>query len=110
MIAIIEVGGKQFCVKPGQTVTVPRLKDAVGTTVTFSNILESEKIEAEILEHKLGDKVVSRKFRNKTRYQRTKGHRQAITVISLKTTQKEEPAKAVSRKSKKEVEVAEVTA
>ena len=100
MVAIIEVGKKQFLIQPGKELHVPRLKAQAGDVVRFTNVLNNESVNAEVLEHGLGKKVVSRKFRNKTRYQRTKGHRQPYTAIVVKETTKE--TKKVAQKSKKE--------
>lgn len=99
MVAVIETGGKQYCVQPGQTLTVERLDGAVGETVQFQNLLDGNTIVGEIIEHRLGDKVVSRKFRNKTRFQRVKGHRQSLTVVTIKEA---EQAKRSAKKESKE--------
>lgn len=88
MAAIIAISGKQFLIQPGKKLQVPRLQANVGEVVRFTNILNNEPVNAEVLEHGLGEKVVSRKFRNKTRYQRTKGHRQPYTALVIQETAK----------------------
>ena len=94
MVAVIETGGKQYCVKPGQRITVARLTDKEGATVRFSNLLGGNAVTAEVMAHVKAPKVVSRKFRNKTRYHRVKGHRQPITLIQI--------ASGEAKKSQKE--------
>lgn len=100
-MVIIETSGKQYCVNEGQQLTVDRLDAAIGDTVRFSDILTGQALTAEVVEHILGDKVMTRKFRNKTRYQRVRGHRQAQTVLRIKgaetTTVKKAAAKAESK-------------
>lgn len=83
MVAIIETGGKQYCVEPGQKLEVNRLATQVGESVTFENLLGGTSVKAEVLKHVLGDKVVIRNFRNKVRSHKTKGHRQPLTVIMI---------------------------
>lgn len=85
MVAIIQTGGKQYCVAEGQNVTVERLAGEPGDSVELTNLLNQKSVKATIVAHIVGDKVVSRKFRNKTRMQRVKGHRQLHTVLSFAT-------------------------
>ena len=86
MVAVIQVGGKQYCVTPGQKLVVDRFEGAIGDTVTFENKLGSDSVTAEVVAHVKGDKLIIRKFRNKTRYNRFKGHRQPQTVLAFKDT------------------------
>jgi large subunit ribosomal protein L21 len=83
MIAVIETGGKQYCVQPGRKVTVDHLNIAVGEKVTLPNLLGKDSVTAEVIEHIRADKVITRKFRNKTRTHKVKGHRQPMTVLQL---------------------------
>ncbi len=81
MKSVVEIQGKQWIVTPNAKLVVDRINVEVGQVVTFSNMLDVGEVKAEVVEHILGDKIVTRKFRNKTRYQRTKGHRQHQTVL-----------------------------
>lgn len=98
MIAVIQTGGKQYCVAPGQKLFIPRIADASGSTVVLTDILGNTSVSASVVAHLLGEKVVTRKFRNKTRYHRVRGHRQPLTLIQIdsvgetKTKKKAEPA------------------
>jgi large subunit ribosomal protein L21 len=81
MKSVVEIQGKQWTVTSDTKLVVDRIDAEVGQMVTFPNILDAGELKAEVVEHILGDKIVTRKFRNKTRYQRTKGHRQHQTVL-----------------------------
>ncbi len=99
MVAVIEFGGKQYLVSPGQKVTlekVPDVKD--GGTVTFERVLliadkgqakigqplvEGAKVSGKVLKHFRGDKVTVLKYKPKVRYRRKFGHRQSLTDIEI---------------------------
>ncbi|MFH1326485.1 MAG: 50S ribosomal protein L21 [Candidatus Falkowbacteria bacterium] len=110
MIAIIKTGGKQYKVKEGQTVKVdpPKVSHSggqeskcakAGDKVKLETLLiaDSEsgeikalgvpslgdKVSAEVLETAKGKKVTVIKYKNKTRYKRTLGHRQQYSKIKI---------------------------
>ena len=83
MTAIIAISGKQYRVKAGSTLVVDQLKHAVGETMTYDDLLGGQSVKAKIVEHKLGNKVMTLRFRNKSRYNRTVGHRQRQTVLTI---------------------------
>lgn len=85
MTSIIRSGGKQHRVKPGSIITVDRLSDEVGATIKFDDMLGGSSVVATVVEHVLGDKVETLRFRNKTRYSRRVGHRQPKTVLAFST-------------------------
>ena len=97
MVAVIESGGKQYCIQPGQKITVARVKQNVGDTVSFSDMLSGSQLSASVVAHTLDKKVVSRKFRNKTRYLRVKGHRQPVSVIEFTPTSEPTPKKTTKK-------------
>jgi large subunit ribosomal protein L21 len=97
--AIIETGGKQYRVQPGQTITVEKLPGEVGSTVELDRVLllaqdgaatvgtptvEGAKVVAEVAEQGRGDKVIVFKYKPKVRYQVKQGHRQWLTKLSIK--------------------------
>ncbi len=98
-IAIIKTGGKQYKVKEGQELKVEKLSTEAGKKVKLETLLiadsESgeikalgapslgEKVSAEILETAKGKKVTVIKYKNKTRYKRTLGHRQMYSKIKI---------------------------
>lgn len=100
MIAIIKTGGKQYVVKPGQKLKVEKLAVEEGKEVTFNEVLlmADEKdtkigaplvagasVKAKVLKQARAPKVTGVKFKNKTRYTRTFGHRQHFTQVEITT-------------------------
>jgi large subunit ribosomal protein L21 len=98
MYAVIETGGKQYRVAPGQTVDVDALAGDVGSVVEFDRILalsndsndlvlgdalKTARIRGKIAAHGRGDKVLVFKFKRKKQYKRTIGHRQNYTRVSV---------------------------
>jgi large subunit ribosomal protein L21 len=98
MYAVIETGGKQFRVSPGDRLVVDRMTGEVGSAVEFKRVLAVSKGENEfvsgaalagatvrgtITEHGRGDKVIVFKFKRKKQYRRTIGHRQDQTTIAV---------------------------
>ncbi|PIR94825.1 50S ribosomal protein L21 [Candidatus Falkowbacteria bacterium CG10_big_fil_rev_8_21_14_0_10_37_6] len=99
MIAVIKTGGKQYKVKEGQSVKVEKLDGDKGKKIKIDTLLiadsESgeikslgtpslgEKVSAEIIETGKDKKVTVVKYKNKTRYKRTIGHRQPYTKIKI---------------------------
>jgi large subunit ribosomal protein L21 len=97
-IAVIATGGKQYKVQEGQTIKIEKLEKNISDKVTFDTLLISdengeslelgtpslgEKVTAEVMEQGKADKVLVVKFKNKTRYKRTYGHRQPFTAIKI---------------------------
>ncbi|MDI3496457.1 MAG: large subunit ribosomal protein [Patescibacteria group bacterium] len=94
-IAVIKTGGKQYKVAEGQILSVEKLDDkdkkikldtlliADGDKVEIGKPSLGEKVEAEIIENGKGDKVTVVKYKNKTRYKRTIGHRQEFSSIKI---------------------------
>jgi len=98
MYAVIEAGGKQFRVAPGDTIKIDTVAGDVGSPVHFGNIvavmrdsnelltrsdLASAKVTATITKHGRGDKVIVFKFKRKKQYKRTIGHRQNYTEVRI---------------------------
>lgn len=96
--AIIETGGKQYSVTPGQTIDVEKLPAAVGETVELNRVLmvnkgyevvlgtptvEGARVFATVAAEGKGDKVTAFKYKNKVRYRRKKGHRQLYTRLTI---------------------------
>jgi large subunit ribosomal protein L21 len=94
--AIIETGGKQYKVRPGDILGVELLESQ--GSVSFDRVLLSvngEKMEigtpyiqgasvsAKILDNVKDDKVTTFKFKNKINYHRTIGHRQNYTRVQI---------------------------
>ncbi len=97
-IAVIKTGGKQYKVKEGQTVKVEKLPQEEGKSVKFDTLMIAstdgkevnlgkpslgEKTEAKVVEQGRDKKVTVVKYKNKTRYKRTLGHRQHFTKVEI---------------------------
>ncbi len=96
--AIVETGGKQYRVSPGQTVDVERLAVAEGDTVELDRVLlvaDGEQVTvgqptvagAKVVATARGEakdaKVIVFHFKNKVRYRRKNGHRQTHTQLAI---------------------------
>lgn len=97
MVAVIELNGKQHTIQPGKTLVVDRVDVEAGQTLTVKNLINGSDVTVEVVNHGLDDKVMTRKFRNKTRYHRVRGHRQPISMLTLKDEVK--PAKAAKKET-----------
>ena len=99
MYAIVEIAGQQFKVSKDQKVFVHRLEANEGDVVTFDKVLllddngaitvgapavEGASIEAAVVKHLKGDKVIVFKKKRRKGYKKKNGHRQALTQIEIK--------------------------
>lgn len=93
MYAIIETGGTQYWVTPGETLQVNKLSAEKGATVELKVLWAAEedkkssqkaKVTAEVVRQTRGKKLVVFKKRPKSRYSRKNGHRQELTEIRIK--------------------------
>jgi large subunit ribosomal protein L21 len=100
MYAVIKTGGKQYRVNSGETLKVEKIEVDVGGTVTLDEVLMlndgtkttigtpfigGAKVEATVLSHGRGDKVMIFKFRRRKHYRKTQGHRQSYTEIKIES-------------------------
>lgn len=100
MYAIVETGGKQYRVKPGDTVAVEKLAGEPGEMLDLDRVLliagntESETwvgspgvagavVRAEVLAHFRGNKIIIFRYKSKVRYRRKTGHRQSLTRLRI---------------------------
>ena len=82
MYAIIETGGKQYRVTPGDTIQVEKLGLEAGSTVTFDKVFlvggdDKVTVGAPYISG------VSFKYKNKTNQRRFRGHRQPFTTVTI---------------------------
>ena len=98
MYAVVRSGGKQITVKMGDTVRVERLKADVGGKVKLGEVLAVKRnddlrigqplvpgasVEATVLRHDLGKKVIVFKKKRRKQYRRQAGHRQQYTALRI---------------------------
>ena len=98
MYAIVDIQGQQMRVSAGDEVYVNRLPGDEGTSVNFDSVLlvaEGDKaqigrptlkgstVNATILSHLKGDKVLVFKKKRRKGYRVKNGHRQALSKIKI---------------------------
>ena len=96
--AIISTGGKQYRVRPGDTLDIEKLPGDAGAAIEFDQVLltsvggnvvvgkprvDGARVTAEITSHRRGPKVIAYKYMAKTRRRRIRGHRQPITQVKI---------------------------
>jgi large subunit ribosomal protein L21 len=98
--AVIQTGGKQYRVQPGDVVQIEKLEGDVGTAVKFDQILFASKangdasqiwlgkpllsgatVQGEIVGQGRGDKILIIKMKRRKQYRKTQGHRQYLTQV-----------------------------
>ncbi len=119
MYAIVEMAGQQFKVAKDQKVYVHRLQTEEGKKVVFDNVLllddgtnvtigapaiDGAAVEAKVVKHLRGDKVIVFKKKRRKGYKKKNGHRQSLTEIVIesivaKGAKKAAPAKAEKPKA-----------
>ena len=102
MYAIVEIAGQQFKVVQDQKLFVHRLVDKEGTKVSFDKVYlldDGEKVtlgapaitgasvEAKVVSHFKGDKVIVFKKKRRKGYRVKNGHRQALTELIIEKIQ-----------------------
>jgi len=98
MYAVIKTGGKQYKVSEGETLKIEKLAAEVGGTVAFDDVLlvadgddikvgtplvEGGKVNATVVSHGRGKKVMIIKFKRRKHYRKQAGHRQAYTEVQI---------------------------
>ena len=100
MYAIVEIAGQQFKVSKDLKVYVHRLSNEEGSNVSFDKVLlldnngditlgapaiEGASVEAKVLQHLKGDKVIIFKKKRRKGYKKRNGHRQYLTQIIIES-------------------------
>jgi large subunit ribosomal protein L21 len=98
MYAIVQQGGHQYRVAPGDRLLVDQLDAPVGTMVALQPVLlvqddagaqvgtptvDGVRIAALVVSHRLGGKLRVFKYKAKKRYRRTHGHRSRLTELRV---------------------------
>ena len=97
MYAIVRAGGRQEKVAVGDVLTVDRLASANGSTVTLPALLVVDghtitsdaaalakvSVTAEVIEQAKGPKITILKYKNKTGYRKSQGHRHQLTQVKI---------------------------
>ncbi|MCB6099557.1 50S ribosomal protein L21 [Flavobacterium psychrophilum] len=100
MYAIVEIAGQQFKVSKDLKVYVHRLSNEEGSKISFDKVLllddngtitlgapaiEGASVEAKVLQHLKGDKVIIFKKKRRKGYKKRNGHRQYLTQIVIES-------------------------
>lgn len=97
MYAVIESGGRQYRVSPGDVLELEKIEGEVGKKLTFDKILlvggnqgqvlvgtpyvSSANTHAEIVEQTKGEKLFIVRYRRRKNFRKTQGHRQLLTRV-----------------------------
>lgn len=98
MLAVVKIGGHQYKVKENDKIFVQKIEAEPGSKVKFESVLllkddgktyignpyvRGASVEATILDHVKGEKIVVFKKKRRKGYKVTKGHRQNYTQIEI---------------------------
>lgn len=98
MYAVIQTGGKQYRVEPGQRIRVEKIEAEEGASVDLDNVLlvadgddikvgaprlDGAKVTATVKAQGKAKKVTIIKFRRRKHSRKTQGHRQRFTELEI---------------------------
>ncbi|MEJ7604846.1 MAG: 50S ribosomal protein L21 [Bryobacteraceae bacterium] len=98
MYAIIQAGGKQYRVTPGDKVRIESIAAEPGAEIELTGLVTvtdddgrvlsgsdvtNAKVTATVSKHGRGEKLIVFKFKRKKQYKRTYGHRQNYTELMV---------------------------
>ena len=102
MYAVVECGGKQYRVAPGDVITVEKLPQEEGQEILLEKVLlisgeeggrvgtplvEGAKVKAKVVEHGKGKKILVFKYKPKKNYRKRYGHRQPYTRLLIQAVE-----------------------
>lgn len=100
MFAVVEISGKQFKVQKDQKLIVNKIDEKEGAKISFENILlvddgkkfslgtpiiTNYKVEARIIKHLRGEKVIVFKKNRRKGYRVKNGHKQHLSEILIES-------------------------
>lgn len=97
MYAVVKIGPRQYIVEEEKSYTVEKFPANVGEKIslevlglgsdkgleTGNPVLEKAKVQIEIIDQGKGEKVVTKQFKAKSRYRRTRGFRKQVTTFKV---------------------------
>ena len=96
MFAVVKIAGMQFKVEKDQTLYVPNISGNAGDKVEFSDVVLADadgkisvgdaikvKVQAEIVDHVKGEKVIAYKQKRRKGFRKKLGHRTHFTKIKI---------------------------
>ncbi len=123
--AVMETGGKQYRVSPGDIVQVEKLEGDVGSSLKLDRVLFVSKptgdssqvwlgkpllsgasVQAEIVGQGRGEKILIIKMKRRKQYRRTQGHRQFYTQLLVTSVDNGAGEKAALDEASKKAKLA----
>ena len=113
MYAIVEIAGQQFKVEKNKKLFVHRLNEKEGSKVLLDNVLllddgkkinigtpviNSATVEAKVISHLKGDKVIVFKKKRRKGYKTKNGHRQFLTELLIEKINDKMVSKSATKK------------
>ena len=98
MYAVVNLLGKQIVVEEGKNILVDRLPHEEGTSFTIDNVLflsnngdvqigaptlAGSTVDATVVRHTKGDKILVFKKKRRKGYRKQAGHRQHLSLVSI---------------------------
>ncbi len=101
MFAVIEISGKQFCVKKGEVLEIDKSEEEIGKIIDIDKVLflskdesgkdsqigmpyiENALVKAKVIELGKSKKVTILKHKPKKRYKVKRGHRQPFSKLEI---------------------------
>ena len=98
MYAVFKLSGIQFSAEEGEIIKAPLQNAKQGDKIDITDVLlvkdkgntligtpyvADAKIQAEVLGHGKDDKVLIYKYKRRTKYRRTQGHRQKYSEVKI---------------------------
>jgi large subunit ribosomal protein L21 len=97
MYAVVEIGGRQYRVSPGDEIYVEKLEAEAGSELKLPVLLVSDdsgvqvgkphvngrEVAAQVLGEEKGEKLIVFKYKPKKRYRKKTGHRQTYTKLKI---------------------------
>ena len=114
MYAIVEIAGQQFKVEKNKKLFVHRLNEKEGSKVLLDNVLllddgkkinigtpviNSATVEAKVISHLKGDKVIVFKKKRRKGYKTKNGHRQFLTELLIEKINDKIVGKSATKKT-----------
>lgn len=98
MYAVFQISGFQYRAEEGTVLQIPTQDAKEGDKLSIPEVLliqkdgdlkvgtpfvDGAKVEAEVIRHGQADKVLIYKYKRRTKYRRTQGHRQGFTEVKI---------------------------
>ena len=112
MYAVVETGGKQVKVEPGQVILVEKLAGDAGSEIRFERTLllvdetgaahvgqpylEDVVVVGHVVAQERGKKILVFKYKPKVNYRRRQGHRQDLTRVQVDRIDRTDTAPAAA--------------